>query len=90
MTSRTACATGGSDRRLVPVCPPVVEYSHEIQARAADELMLLPEPSTVTDMISDYAVMREQSRKCASSEAIPASEDELSRATQVRSSARSR
>ena len=30
------------------------------------ELMLLPDPSAVAEMMSDYAVMREQSRKCAS------------------------
>lgn len=62
----TGCATVASDVRVATVCPPVVEYSLDFQARAADELMLLPDPSAVAEMMSDYAVMREQSRKCAS------------------------
>lgn len=60
----TACATVSSEKRVVPVCPPVVEYSREFQARAADELGLLPENSTVAGMMSDYAAMREQARAC--------------------------
>ena len=60
----TACATVGSEKRVVPVCPPVVEYSREFQARAADELGLLPENSAVAGMMSDYAAMREQARAC--------------------------
>ncbi|MBB4267591.1 hypothetical protein GGD89_003238 [Roseospira visakhapatnamensis] len=60
----SACATAGSDGGG-PVCPPVVEYSREVQARAADELDLLPEGSAVVEMLSDYAVMREQARACA-------------------------
>jgi hypothetical protein len=45
-------------------CPPVVEYSRNFQARAAKELALLPEGSAIAEMISDYAVMREQARVC--------------------------
>lgn len=37
-----ACETGGSERP-VAVCQPVPEYSPESQARAADELIVLPE-----------------------------------------------
>ena len=40
--SLTACATATSEPRTATVCPPVVEYSQELQARAADELDLLP------------------------------------------------
>ena len=58
-----ACAMGGSEPP-VAFCPPVVEYSPEFQARAADELALLPEPSSVVEMLSDYAVMRHQARAC--------------------------
>jgi len=47
------------------VCPPAVEYSREFQARAAEELMLLPAGSVIMDMLGDYAVMREQARACA-------------------------
>lgn len=60
----TACATAGSEPRVVSVCPPVVEYSREFQARAADELDLLPEGSAIAEMLSDYAVMREQAQVC--------------------------
>jgi hypothetical protein len=59
-----ACATGSSEP-VVAVCPPVVEYSPEFQARAARKLALLPEESAIAEMLSDYAVMREQARACA-------------------------
>ena len=62
--SLTGCATGDSESRVVSVCPPVVEYSREFQARAADELDLFPERSAIVEMLSDYAVMREQAREC--------------------------
>jgi hypothetical protein len=50
----------------VAACPPVVEYSREFQARAAEELTLLPDRSVVVEMMGDYAVMREQARACRS------------------------
>jgi len=62
--SLTACATGVSEPQIVAVCPPVVEYSSEFQARAVNELDLLPESSAIAEMLSDYAVMREQARRC--------------------------
>ena len=58
----SACATGGSDTR-VP-CPPVVEYTAEDQARAADEVEALSEGAVIVRMLSDYAVMRDQARAC--------------------------
>ena len=61
----SGCATGGSDPRIAAVCPPVAEYSRDFQARAADELHLLPEGSAIAEMMSDYAVMRNQARTCA-------------------------
>ncbi|MFN3314574.1 MAG: hypothetical protein ACK46Q_14060 [Hyphomonas sp.] len=61
----TGCATGGSEPRMATVCPPVVEYSREFQARAADELDLLPEGSAIAEMLSDYAVIRDQVRMCS-------------------------
>jgi len=42
----------------------VVEYTREFQARAAEELVLLPERSAIAEMLGDYAVMREQARAC--------------------------
>ena len=61
----TACATGISEPRVVTACPPVVEYSREFQGRAAEELRLLPDGSAIADMLSDYAVIREQARRCS-------------------------
>ena len=56
----------GSDLGGRVLCPSVVEYGRELQAQAAEELVLLPEGSVVVEMMSDYAVMREQSRACGS------------------------
>ncbi|MDX1820055.1 MAG: hypothetical protein R3197_04085 [Paracoccaceae bacterium] len=60
----SGCATVGSNPPIGIVCPPVVQYSREAQARAADELALLPEGSAVAEMLADYAVMREQAQVC--------------------------
>lgn len=62
--SLTGCATVASDLRVTTICPPVVEYSREFQARAADELDLLPEGSALAEMLADYSVMRDQARSC--------------------------
>ena len=56
----SGCATVGSDGGGPGACPPVVEYSSGFQARAAEELVLLPEGSAVAEMLSDYSVMPEQ------------------------------
>ena len=53
---------GASDLAGLGACPPVIEYSREFQAQAAEELALLLEGSAVTEMLSDYAVMRDRSR----------------------------
>jgi hypothetical protein len=42
----------------------VVEYGREFQARAADELALLPDDSAIAEMLSDYSVMRNQAKAC--------------------------
>ncbi|MBK1637979.1 hypothetical protein CKO24_02790 [Rhodothalassium salexigens DSM 2132] len=62
--SLSGCATGGSEPRIIAVCPTVVDYSREFQARAAGELARLPDVSAIAEMLSDYAVMREQVRMC--------------------------
>ncbi len=59
----SACATVSSER-VTGVCPPVVVYSAAFQAKAAEEVQALPEGSTIAEMLSDYAVMREQARVC--------------------------
>lgn len=60
----SGCATVASDREGLSACPPVVEYSRELQGRAVEELALLPEGSAIAEMLSDYAVMREQASAC--------------------------
>lgn len=42
----------------------MVDYSREFQARAAEELAMLPDGSAIIEMIGDYAVMRNQARVC--------------------------
>ncbi len=56
--------TVGSDEVGPVTCPPVVEYSREVQARAAEELNSLPDGSAIAEMLSDYAVLRDQTRTC--------------------------
>ncbi|KGJ09751.1 hypothetical protein [Paracoccus sphaerophysae] len=60
----SGCATVGFDGSGPRACPPVVEYSREFQARAAEELALLSEGSAIVEMLGDYAVLREQARVC--------------------------
>jgi len=60
----TGCATAGFEANGVAACPPVVEYSREFQARAAEELALLPDGSAVVAMMADYAIIRDQVRAC--------------------------
>jgi len=60
----SGCATGTSDLGGLGACPPVVEYSRHFQTRAAEQLALLPEGSAIEEMLSDYAVMRQQARAC--------------------------
>lgn len=60
----TGFATAGFEANGVAACSPVVDYSKEIQARAAEELAMLPDGSAVVEMVSDFAVMRDQARFC--------------------------
>lgn len=56
----SGCATGGSEPVVATACPPVVAYSREFQARAAQELALLPQGSAIAEMLIDYAITRAQ------------------------------
>ena len=58
----TGCAMAGSETHTP--CPPVVEYPFTDQARAADEVEALAEGAVIVRMLSDYAVLRDQSRAC--------------------------
>lgn len=55
----SACTTVPSD-----VCPTLVPYSPADQARAADELVALPDQSVIARMIADYGVTRAEIRAC--------------------------
>jgi hypothetical protein len=45
-------------------CPPLRSYSDEFRKRAVAELDLLPANSAVEEMLTDYAVLRQQVRAC--------------------------
>jgi hypothetical protein len=60
----TDCATVDFKAGRLSMCPPVVGYDRGFEARAAEELLLLPAPSAVAEMLSDYSVMRDQARIC--------------------------
>jgi len=53
----TGCVTERFEAGGLAACPPVVEYSREFQARAAEEMARLPHGSAIGEMLSDYAVM---------------------------------
>lgn len=60
----SGCATVGSDGSGSGVCPLVVEYSQEFQARVAEKLDRLTEGAAIAEMLADYGVMRDQAREC--------------------------
>jgi hypothetical protein len=61
-----ACASRepGSSVTSAAGCPPVRSYSDEFRKRAVAELDLLPANSAVEEMLTDYAVLRQQIRAC--------------------------
>ena len=61
----SGCATVGSNPPIGIVCPPVAQHSREAQVRAAEELNSLPDGSVIAEMLSDYAVLRDQTRSCS-------------------------
>lgn len=63
----SGCAKAGFEANGAAACPPVVEYSRELQARAVEELAMLPDGSAVVEMVADYAMMRDQARACDAS-----------------------
>ena len=42
----------------------MVKYDAELQARAAEQVQALPDGSAIVEMLTDYAVMRDQERVC--------------------------
>lgn len=57
-----ACGMAGFEGQAP--CPPVVEYSPAEQTRAAAEIETLSEGTVLVGMLSDYAVLRDQTRTC--------------------------
>jgi len=60
----TACARESSETPY-SACPPVMEYSRAEQARVAAELATLPKGAVIVTWLADYAVLRDQARRCA-------------------------
>jgi hypothetical protein len=60
----TGCGVVGFEAGGGGACPPVVGYSREVQAQAAEELAMLPDGSAVVEMMGNYAVLRAQVRVC--------------------------
>ena len=60
-TLLSGCAREASDHSA---CPPVVEYSAEIQERAAAEIEVLQPGTVMEGMLADYHVLRRQARAC--------------------------
>ncbi len=60
----SGCAGGASHGGALGFCPPLVDYSREFQARAAEESVLLPEGAAIAEMLTDYAMIRDQTRPC--------------------------
>lgn len=63
MTFLTGCAGVGSETPH-SACPPVVKYSPAEQARVAEEITALPEGALIVGWMADYAVLRDQARRC--------------------------
>lgn len=58
----TGCAMADSEGQ--GACPPVVDYTANDQARAADEVEALSEDAVIVRMLGDYAILRDQARVC--------------------------
>ena len=61
---------GGGKTKGIAVdgCPAIVEYTRIDQAKAADELALLPKPSMLERFMTDYRGLRAQARACRETE----------------------
>ena len=67
LTSTAACGTGPS-KVARAVCPQIIEYSPDEQARAAEELKRLPMSGVVrAKFMPDYGRMRAEVRACRGS-----------------------
>ena len=60
----TACDTESSKPIVRSVCPPLINYSPEFQAKVAEELSKLSDAELKT-LVTDYGKMREACRALA-------------------------
>lgn len=58
----TACA--GANSNPITACPPIKEYSREFQHKLADEIEAAPANAVFPVALQDYAMLRNQIRKC--------------------------
>lgn len=54
----------GCTTTTVAVCPAIVDYTPGQQDEAADELLVLPPGSIITQMLLDYGELRNRLRAC--------------------------
>ncbi len=59
-----ACAAPERVATAANACPPVRSYTKDFRDRAIAELDLLPANSAVEEMLTDYAVLRQQIHGC--------------------------
>jgi hypothetical protein len=69
LLSTGACAAlehapGAAANATNTACPPLRTYSKDFRDRAIAELELLPANSAVEEMLTDYAVLRQQIHAC--------------------------
>lgn len=60
------CGVVGSSCTTSTECPPLVTYSKEFQAKAAEQYEALPKGSPVKTMITDYSKTRDACRALGS------------------------
>ncbi len=63
MSLLTNCAEGNSDPACV--CPPIKEYDKTYQMQLAAEIMGAAQDAVFPNALQDYALLREQVRKCS-------------------------
>jgi hypothetical protein len=59
------CEPQVAARGAVIVCPPVVEWSADLQRRAAAELRALPKGSALREVVQRAIEQRDVNRRCA-------------------------
>ena len=58
----TNCAVAASDPIYIFRCPDLVDYTPEVQAKAADEIEAMPPDAVIPGFIADYGLLRKKCR----------------------------